>query len=488
MRSWVFGSSADCDVVVDSPLASGRHCQLTESREGFFLEDLGSTNGTYVDGFRITSATRVAPGMAITLGQTMSMPWPSEVATFIQIGRVAGNDIVLDDPRVSSHHARLMIVAGLDTVIEDLGSSNGTFLNSADNRVTRLMPLRTSDTVYFGSLAVPAARLLAARIEAVAPVPVPSPPNASEPSTELADIEPIDVRPRREPIGSTSRTEPIDRMPAAGFMEGIHWLLAALAQAPLIAILIVLILRRQALAVITAADWASVGQGIASASFALALAAVWLGCSFAVAELVSGRWPRRPNEVDSATFFVAFASRIAVLVLGCAVGCALLLTIVSSGFGFKGSRLAMWGILVMASTIGLLLGLVVSALAKTWQTVAVILVLTFVPMAALGGRFWPLSGSNLPLRVAAAALPVRWAFEGVLLLESPHHLAPEIRDGPVATPDRDLAEDFFPADSERMGTRADAMALGSMLLGMAAVVALIAAKPRKTSEWGNPWK
>ena len=31
MRSWVIGSSADCDVVVDSPLASGRHCQLTQT-------------------------------------------------------------------------------------------------------------------------------------------------------------------------------------------------------------------------------------------------------------------------------------------------------------------------------------------------------------------------------------------------------------------------------------------------------------------------
>ena len=58
MRSWVIGSRADCDVVVDSPLASGRHCQLTQTPDGLVLEDLGSTNGTYVDGNRITAATR----------------------------------------------------------------------------------------------------------------------------------------------------------------------------------------------------------------------------------------------------------------------------------------------------------------------------------------------------------------------------------------------------------------------------------------------
>ena len=104
------------------------------------------------------------------------MPWPPEVAKFVRIGRIAGNDIVLDDPRVSSHHARLMIVAGSETLIEDVGSSNGTFLNSAENRVTRLTPLTGSDTVYFGSLAVPAARLLAGRIEPVATPSVPLPP------------------------------------------------------------------------------------------------------------------------------------------------------------------------------------------------------------------------------------------------------------------------------------------------------------------------
>ena len=56
MRSWVIGSRADCDVVVDSPLVSARHCQLTQVADGFLLNDLGSTNGTYVNGVRIASA------------------------------------------------------------------------------------------------------------------------------------------------------------------------------------------------------------------------------------------------------------------------------------------------------------------------------------------------------------------------------------------------------------------------------------------------
>ena len=129
MRSWIIGNSADCDVTVDSRLASSRHCQLSQTADGYILDDLRSTNGTYVDGVRIASSTRVTPANEITLGQTVPMPWPAEVVNYIKIGRVPGNDIILDDQRVSSRHARLIVVAGSQTLIEDLDSANGTFIN-----------------------------------------------------------------------------------------------------------------------------------------------------------------------------------------------------------------------------------------------------------------------------------------------------------------------------------------------------------------------
>lgn len=51
-----------------------------------------------------------------------------------RIGRSTGNDIVLDRPTVSSAHA-LLIVSGAKLAIEDLASSNGTFV--ADERIER---------------------------------------------------------------------------------------------------------------------------------------------------------------------------------------------------------------------------------------------------------------------------------------------------------------------------------------------------------------
>ncbi len=64
--------------------------------------------------------------------------------------------------------------------------------------------------------------------------------------------------------------------------------------------------------------------------------------------------------------------------------------------------------------------------------------------------------------------PSRWAFEGLLLLESQE------------TANLDLAETYFPADSQRMGLRADTMALVFMLIGLAGAAAFISvsAKPR----------
>jgi hypothetical protein len=133
----------------------------------------------------------------------------------------------------------------------------------------------------------------------------------------------------------------------------------------------------------------------------------------------------------------------------------------------------MWSILAMASTVGLLLGLVSSTFARTWQTVAVILLLAFIPMFTLGGWLWPLPNRPVPFRLAAAAMPTRWAFEGVLLLESPYHPQPEIDRESSATPRRDLAEDFFSAASDRMGPEADATALALMTIGLAAALVLL---------------
>ena len=457
MRSWVIGNRADCDVVVDSSLASGRHCQLTQTLDGFLLDDLGATNGTYVDGVRITSPTRVVPGETITLGQTLPMPWPSELVRFVTIGRLPDNEIVFDDPRVSGHHARLIVIEGFETRIQDLGSSNGTFLNSADRRVTIPTCVSSSDTLYFGTLDVPAARLLA---------------EIKKPETQAKQPPPVTA-------AVQLIQAPAPAQPATNVWEEYAGPLAWLGQVPVLALFIIVIFGRLAAVPTTAANWAAVGQGIAATSFALALAAIWLGCSLAVEELAAGRSPVTRTEVDPASFATSFSLRLAVRGAYCAAGCALLLAIVYWGSGLQGPWPAMWAVLLMTSLTGLLIGMTVSAfvpntaVVPSWAAAAGVLLIGFVLMAVLGGWLWPLPTiTSQPVRLAAAGMPTRWAFEGLISLETANHSPPapgESSDQQVHDP----AEAFFPSTSERMGARADAMALASMVIGLAALAAFV---------------
>lgn len=454
MRSWIIGNSAECDVVVDSPLASSRHCQLSQTADGYILDDLGSTNGTYIDGIRVTSSTRVTPANEITLGRTVPMPWPADVVTYIRIGRVPGNDVVLDDQRVSSRHARLIVVAGSQTLIEDLGSSNGTFINTPDRRVTVAVPLLHTDVVCFGTFTVPAAQLMSAFMEAECVAP---PPPAA-----LVLAPPV-----LEPLPESSFAQP------AEFPSSVYvWIAVLLTKVLILSLLVVLFFGRPAAVPITSENWSTVGGAVASTTFALALLAIWLGCCAATLESTAERSLSLFDGSGSAEQIANRGVRILVLTALCGVGCALVLAIVYWGSGLRGPWVAMLGVMLMASLVGFLLGVVITSLSRIRIVVAIILLLCFAPMIALGGRLWPVADLAPALRWAAAAMPSRWAFEHLLLLEADANPpVPAIGGPPVQR--IDIAEPFFPAATERMGTRADALALGSMLVGLAGLLAFI---------------
>lgn len=166
VRIWIVGADRDCDVVVPDPPVSARHCRLIQTEEGLFIEDLSSTNGTYVDGRRIEGRTPVTTASRVTLGRRVPLPWPREIlyaegkalGTVLRIGAAPDNDMVIDLPMISGHHARLVVETD-GVYIEDLGSTNGTGLGSPVNRIHRAR-LEPTDTVYLGSYPVPATRLL----------------------------------------------------------------------------------------------------------------------------------------------------------------------------------------------------------------------------------------------------------------------------------------------------------------------------------------
>jgi Protein of unknown function (DUF3662)/FHA domain len=67
--STVLGRGAEADIVVDDPGVSRRHAEIRLQGADAVVRDLGSTNGTLVDGER-TNAARLADGTVITLGRT----------------------------------------------------------------------------------------------------------------------------------------------------------------------------------------------------------------------------------------------------------------------------------------------------------------------------------------------------------------------------------------------------------------------------------
>lgn len=62
------GRDPHSDVPLEFPMISWRHARLTRAPEGIVVEDLGSRNGTYVDGLRISGKILIKPGQEIGLG------------------------------------------------------------------------------------------------------------------------------------------------------------------------------------------------------------------------------------------------------------------------------------------------------------------------------------------------------------------------------------------------------------------------------------
>ena len=65
------GRSAEADITIADSFVSSRHARVAPSAGGPILEDLGSTNGTVVNGARISGPTTLRKGDKVTLGDVV---------------------------------------------------------------------------------------------------------------------------------------------------------------------------------------------------------------------------------------------------------------------------------------------------------------------------------------------------------------------------------------------------------------------------------
>jgi hypothetical protein len=69
--SYTIGREAGNEIVIEDPQVSRRHATLTQQGTTYVLEDIGSTNGTYVNGKRVTAPILLSNGDLIGLADTV---------------------------------------------------------------------------------------------------------------------------------------------------------------------------------------------------------------------------------------------------------------------------------------------------------------------------------------------------------------------------------------------------------------------------------
>jgi DNA-binding NtrC family response regulator len=79
----VIGADPGCDITLSDAAVSGRHVAIAPAPDGFEVEDLGSRNGTFLDGVRLSRAT-IPIGATLHVGATAIQLIPSERAHVIE--------------------------------------------------------------------------------------------------------------------------------------------------------------------------------------------------------------------------------------------------------------------------------------------------------------------------------------------------------------------------------------------------------------------
>ncbi|HEY5731135.1 MAG TPA: FHA domain-containing protein, partial [Anaerolineales bacterium] len=166
-QSLSLGRSEGNDIVIPSQIVSGNHARLEKAGRGYKVTMLPEAkNPILVEGRPLEGARELRhgdilrigsldPGLMVTMTYDAPSQTPQEIEqdivfgenTLIQIGRDTSNDVVLPSPNVSRFHAQVERV-GQRFRVEDLRSSNGTFVNG--EQIEGSIWLKPEDTIRIG--------------------------------------------------------------------------------------------------------------------------------------------------------------------------------------------------------------------------------------------------------------------------------------------------------------------------------------------------
>ncbi len=189
------------DIMLPDPKVSRRHAQIVSEDGVMTVEDLGSTNGTELNGEKLAQGEKkpLNPGDSVSFGGvTLKLSDPGkaaatqmltgapsvkdqgtegpsdeataeietfEAAAFLVVdgeekplkkgvntfGRKSDNDVQISDPFVSGKHGQIEVED--DAIyLTDVGSTNGTMLNGTKLEVNSRAPVNESDVITIGGL------------------------------------------------------------------------------------------------------------------------------------------------------------------------------------------------------------------------------------------------------------------------------------------------------------------------------------------------
>jgi ABC-type multidrug transport system ATPase subunit/pSer/pThr/pTyr-binding forkhead associated (FHA) protein len=165
---YTFGRAPENDIVVNSPIVSLHHGEFDVAQGKCIIRDLDSTNGTYVNEKKVTSCIlnngdtiRIDNFKAPNKNGTLIMysllendndeKWKElkiNDMNEITIGRTSKNDLAIPHSLVSKTHAKI-VKADNGIIIEDLNSTNGTYVNGT--LISNKQDLKQFDSIVIGN-------------------------------------------------------------------------------------------------------------------------------------------------------------------------------------------------------------------------------------------------------------------------------------------------------------------------------------------------
>jgi ABC-type multidrug transport system ATPase subunit/pSer/pThr/pTyr-binding forkhead associated (FHA) protein len=144
--------------------------------------------------------------------------------------------------------------------------------------------------------------------------------------------------------------------------------------------------------------------------FLLALTAVWFGCSNAAREIVKERAIYLRERMVNLRIVPYVLSKVVVLGGLAAVQCSLFLLILDGWFGIPGNLALLFLAMLLASTVGVLVGLALSALASTADRAMTLLPILLIPQVLFTSPSVQMDMQG-PAGLVARAMPTWWSFD-----------------------------------------------------------------------------